>query len=518
MQKNNQNNRCVVYARFSCHNQTEQSIEGQLHDCQKYAENNNLQIVGTYIDRALSATSDKRPQFQQLIKDSAKHNYDIVLVWKLDRFSRNRYDSAIYKSKLKKNGVRVVSVTENISDNPEGILMESILEGYAEYYSAELGQKVRRGMRETAAKGKITCGIPFGYRKSVNSTYEVDPLAAPAIKKIFEMYSVRVKNSDIADWLNSNGYKTKTGKKFTPSSIFRIINQPRYAGRYFYDGVEYTDESQRIVSNELYNKVQLIAKANKKNGAIRKAHERYILSGKLYCGKCKQAMRGESGTGKQGTPYCYYKCASRKKDHSCDKLNIRKEFIEDLIINHIIADALSQTVIDKIITAILNLQNSAPESDDIVFLKLKLADTEKRISNLINAMEQGIVTGTTKQRLEELEALKSNIETEINKAKLCSKKLTKYEMQTFFDGLKALDISEFQDREKLIDIFINRIYLWDDTAIIIYNFSDIPNRKIDFDKIVNDISDISDMSQLGEPSEIRTPDNLIKSQVLCRLS
>ena len=122
-------------------------------------------ILRTYIDRALSAKTDNRPDFQRMIKDSAKGLFDTVIVWKLDRFARNRYDSARYKAQLKKYGVKVLSATENISDGPEGIILESLLEGMAEYYSAELAEKVIRGHTENALKCKYNGGTPtFGYK------------------------------------------------------------------------------------------------------------------------------------------------------------------------------------------------------------------------------------------------------------------------------------------------------------------------------------------------------------------
>ena len=135
----------VIYARYSSHSQTEQSIEGQLHTCYEYAKNNGYLVVGEYIDRAQSGTTDSRAEFQRMIADSDKHTFEGVLVYQLDRFARNRYDSAINKAKLKKNGVRVISARENISDDASGILVEGVLESMAEYYSAELSQKIRRG-------------------------------------------------------------------------------------------------------------------------------------------------------------------------------------------------------------------------------------------------------------------------------------------------------------------------------------------------------------------------------------
>ena len=157
--------KAVIYARYSSDNQREESIEGQLRECKEYADKNGITILCSYIDRALSAKTDNRPEFQKMVQDSAKGLFDTVLVWKLDRFARNRYDSAHYKAVLRRNGVKVVSATENISDGPEGIILESMLEGMAEYYSAELAQKINRGLTENALKGKNNGGgIPLGYQ------------------------------------------------------------------------------------------------------------------------------------------------------------------------------------------------------------------------------------------------------------------------------------------------------------------------------------------------------------------
>lgn len=147
--------KAVIYARFSSHSQTEQSIEGQLRECYDFAKRSDITIVGEYIDRALTGTSDKRPQFLKMIEDSKKKNFEYVLVYQLDRFARNRYDSANYKAKLKKNGVRVLSAKENITDDASGILVEGMLESMAEYYSAELSQKVKRGIKESLIKGQF---------------------------------------------------------------------------------------------------------------------------------------------------------------------------------------------------------------------------------------------------------------------------------------------------------------------------------------------------------------------------
>ena len=167
--------KAVIYARYSCERQTEQSIEGQLRECNDFASQQGITIIGNYIDRAVSGKYDNRDQFQRMIRDSAKGRFEAVIVYKTDRFARNRYDSAMYKAKLKKNGVKVLYAKEHIPEGPEGIILESMLEGMAEYYSAELSQKVIRGMHETAMKCQSTGGnIPLGYKVGYEKKLIVD--------------------------------------------------------------------------------------------------------------------------------------------------------------------------------------------------------------------------------------------------------------------------------------------------------------------------------------------------------
>ena len=197
---NNQN--AVIYARYSSESQTEQSIEGQVRVITDYAKSNNIPIIDTYIDRAITGTSDKRPEFQKMIADAKNRNFGYVLVYKFDRFSRDRLNSLVYKRELKKNGVKVISVTEYISDDPQGILFESIIDGYSEFYSAELSQKVRRGNRESRMKGLYTGGyVLYGY-KVVDKKYVIVEEEAEIIKKIFIDAARGVTYPGISDNLN----------------------------------------------------------------------------------------------------------------------------------------------------------------------------------------------------------------------------------------------------------------------------------------------------------------------------
>ena len=212
--------RAVIYARYSSDNQTEASIEGQLRECMEYATYNDIQVIGNYIDRAFSAKTDHRPEFQRMIKDSYKHAFDCIIVWKLDRFSRNRYDSAHYKALLRKNGVKVIAANETIAEGAEGILLESVLEGMAEYYSAELAEKVTRGMKENALKGLWNGGnVPFGYVINKERKLDIDPQAAPVVQEIFKLSNDGKTVKEINNIMNERKVTTSNGKAWRDNDI-----------------------------------------------------------------------------------------------------------------------------------------------------------------------------------------------------------------------------------------------------------------------------------------------------------
>ncbi|MGM9681033.1 MAG: recombinase family protein, partial [Eubacteriales bacterium] len=247
----------VIYARYSSHRQNEASIEQQVEVCKKYASDNNIRVIAVYSDHALTGTTDRRPEFLRMIKDSAKEKWNKILVYKIDRFARNRYDSATYKSKLKKHGVSVTSVMEPIPDGPEGILLESILEGSAEYYSANLSQNVKRGMYDNAKSCKVNNGVlPLGYRKSVNGLYEIDPPGAQTVKEIFSMYGDGIPASASIQTLNAEGRKTSVGNKFTINSLHSILKNERYTGVYIWGSVRIEDGIPAIITKEEFDRVQ----------------------------------------------------------------------------------------------------------------------------------------------------------------------------------------------------------------------------------------------------------------------
>ena len=461
----------VIYARYSSDNQREESIEGQIRECTAYAEKNGITIVKHYIDRAISAKTDNRPEFQQMIKDSDKKLFDIVLVWKLDRFARNRYDSARYKTQLKKNGVKLMSATEIISEGPEGIILESVLEGYAEYYSADLSEKVIRGMTENALKGKFTGGaIPFGYIINADHRFEIDPLTAPFVAETFQRYNDGQTMREIRDWLNEKGIKNQRGGPMTFNTIQHMLSNRRYIGELKYRDILIPDAIPSIVTTELFNDVQEKMLKNKKAPARRKAEDDYLLTTKLFCGCCGALMFGESGTSRTGEVHRYYKCATAKKKKGCKKKTVRKQWLEDLVVNQTMQLVRNDAAMESIIAKVMELQNK--ENTNIPLYEKQLRDAESGIQNMLNAIQAGILTSSTKERLEQLEETKRELEARIAEEKLAKPKVTEEFIRFWLLRFRKLDMSLKDQRQALVDTFINSIYLYDDKVLITFNYKE----------------------------------------------
>ena len=461
----------VIYARYSSDNQREESIEGQIRECTAYAEKNGITIVKHYIDRAISAKTDNRPQFQQMIKDSDKKLFDIVLVWKLDRFARNRYDSARYKTRLKKNGVKLMSATEIISEGPEGIILESVLEGYAEYYSADLAEKVVRGQTENILKGRCNGGRgTFGYTLDSERKFHIDPLASPFVLESFTKYRDGLTMKEIRDWLNENGIKNPVGGEFTYNSVEHMLKNRRYIGELKFRDVVVPDAIPPIVPLELFDDVQEKIAKNKKAPARRKAEDDYLLTTKLHCGCCGALMFGESGTSRTGEVHRYYKCATAKKKKGCKKKTVRKQWLEDLVVNQTMQLVKDDAAMESIIAKVMELQDR--ENTNLPLYEKQLRDAESGIQNMLNAIQAGILTSSTKERLEQLEETKRELEARIAEEKLAKPKVTEEFIRFWLLRFRKLDMSLKDQRQALVDTFINAIYLYDDKVLITFNYKE----------------------------------------------
>lgn len=462
--------KAVIYARHSSDNQREESIEGQIRECTAFAEKNDITVLKHYIDRAYSARTDHRPAFQEMIKDSDKHLFDMVIVWKLDRFSRDRYDSARYKVLLKKNNVRVVSATEVISSGADGILLESVLEGFAEYYSADLAEKVNRGMTENVLNKKCNGGTrPVGYVVDKEHHFQIDPLTAPFVLEAFKRYADGATMKELVEFFKEKAIKNSLGRDMNLNSVQRMLSNRRYMGEYTFRDIVVPDGIPAIVPKELFDRAQEKMAKNKKAPARHKAEDDYLLTTKLFCGYCGAYLCGESGTSRTGAVHHYYKCVSvKKKRTDCHKKPVRKEWLEDMVVNATMKMLMSDATIDAIVSALMTLQDE--ENVNLPLYEKQLRETKTAIDNLLNAIQQGLLTRSTKERLDALEAAQDELENKIACEKLAKPRITEEQLRFFLEKFRKMDVANQAQRKMLIDTFVNAIFLYDDKVVLTYNF------------------------------------------------
>lgn len=462
----------VIYARYSSSSQREETIEVQIRECTKFAEENGYTVLRCYTDKAISGTTDKRPDFQQMIQDSKTHLFDTVLVLRIDRFARDVADSTAYRQILKENGVRVISITENFGEDAVGQLMSRIMESMAEYYSNELREKVQRGQDVNAEKGIWNGGsVPFGLRVSKDQRLEPDPDTAPFVLDVFKRYDEGNTMKEIRDYMNSRGITNTRGLPINYGNIQHMLSNRRYIGEYAYREIVLPNAITPIVPTELFERVQERMAKNQKAPARAKAEEEYLLTTKIFCGNCGAYMCGESGKGRNGTVHRYYKCVSVKKRRGdCKKKAVRKEWIEDLVVNATMEMLMDDDMIEAIVSLLMWIQDQ--ESTMLPMLEKRLKKAESGIHNLLAAIEQGLFTPSTKERLEALEAEKEEVQLLIEMEKLEKPKITAEFMTFWLQRFRKLDITQQSHRQMLIDTFVNAVYVYDDRLLLTYNFKE----------------------------------------------
>lgn len=494
----------VIYARYSSHAQRDVSIEQQVRACTQFAQRHGIEIANIYEDRALTGTSDKRPGFQLMIHDAHTAAWDYVIVYTLDRFARDRYDSAVYKRQLKNMGVKVLSAMENISDDPTGILVESLLEGLAEYYSKELSRKVLRGHEDNARKCLVNGPLPLGYVKGEDRRYQIHPDEAAVVQEVFRRVGESEPFADIIRDLNRRGIRTKKGSQWNRSSFNSLLTNERYTGVYIYGDLRVPGGIPQIISQEQFDRVAAIIhrKPNARRDPSGRTPQRrrrdsgvYLLTGKLYCGHCKSPMIGVSGTSHTSAPHFYYTCKGRRDDHaSCAKKNIRRDHIEFLIASALRDTMLTDQAICALAEATIAYQHQQSPDNPLDPLKAQLADVERSLGNLMKAIEAGIFSDTTKERLAELESQKRELSAQISVATAeAENALTREEIIATLEMFRDGDIHDPAYQEAMIDTFLVAAYVYDDSVKIVFNLGG--------DK--KDVSLPLDITALPVPSEVR---------------
>lgn len=485
----------VIYARYSSENQRQESIEGQLRECRLFAERNNYEIIAEYTDQALTGRTDRRPGFQAMIREADKKTFKAVIVWKLDRFARNRYDSATYRAKLKKNDISVVSAKESIPEGAEGIIVEAMMEGMAEYYSANLAENVRRGLYDNALQRKTIGGqMPLGLTRGEDGTYAIVPEEAETVRKIFEDYAAGIPTRQIVDELNRAGYRTAKGSKFRTGAIRHIIQNEKYIGVYRYGDIMDPEGIPAIIDKELYTKANRNMSTKKRTRSNRTST--YLLSGLLYCGACGCAYNGEYAISKTGARHEYYFCAGAKR-HECDTKRIRADWIEKIVKDELSYLLDSREFFDFICELILHPSAELMTAQDAEIERITRELEERRVNyqNLLKAVENGLYTPKIKDRMIELEGEISDLEDRHAELMLQYEPITLEDIELSFDVLRKKRSESPLDWRTILDILVSRIYLYDDRLEILLNYGSRNKVTLKFDE--------KEKAEPGESSTVR---------------
>ena len=453
----------VIYARFSSSAQREESIDTQIRECMMYAKKHDMVVVRTYQDKAKSGRTANRPSFQRMVRDSENGTFNAVILYTLDRFARNRFDAAYYKAKLKENGVKVYYAKQDLGDGPESILLESLMEGYAEYYSASLSRAVKAGQDENAIHCRHAGGIlPYGFSLDDNQKYIVNEEEAPIVRQIFKQYAEGMSKKEICGYYNARGI-THRGNKFNASFLDRFLRNERYIGIDKFSSHKTEGGVPALIDEGLWNRVQLRVKESAKVRARYKAKEIYLLTPKVYCGCCGANMYGESGTSRNGTVHTYYKCVSKKKHKKeCSKRNERKEAIESRVISMIEENILTDECIAYIAKQCVKQMNRDIERDpEYASAKLRLAELDKALSNGWKAVENGYNSVAYFERLNGMEEEKKNLQKQIALLQADYVPIEEEDIVYFFVQFREKKLARLDYERFICEALIDRVVLTD---------------------------------------------------------
>lgn len=442
----------VIYARFSCSKQREASIDDQLRVCNDYCQREGIEVVGVYADYAMSGRTDDRPQFQKMIANAPESDY--VVVYMMERFSRAKYDPAIYKKQLEQKGVQVKSALEYIPEGPEGILMEKILEGQAAYFSLDVSRKTRRGMEGNALQCKTNGVRCYGYRRDENDRYEIVPEEAEVVREVFRRRIAGEALNHIASDLAERGVRTYTGKPCTYGMVHNMVHNEKYLGIYEWGGIRQEDGMPRIIDDDTFYRAQHVkGKKQRKN----EHWGDFALSGRVLCSECGRNMPGVSGRGWKDVKYEYYKCTNCKGVKP-----VRRDWLETETVKALREMLESREKAVEIAHLLLNGQNDAEVDAERRRAIRAMNEADKALSNILKAIEQGIIPPGTRERIDQLEVQKRRAEHDLK-----TLEAKQIDPESFADFLQFGATLSDAD---LLDAFVYQVMVFDGQCVITLNY------------------------------------------------
>lgn len=472
--KHLQSGNAVIYARYSSHNQRDVSIEQQVEACRKHAAELGLTVTATYEDRAISGKTDKRPSFQRMMHDAEQHKFSYVLAWKSNRMGRNMMQALVNESRLVDCGVKVYYAEEDFDDSAAGRFALRSMMNVNQFYIENMAEDVKRGLYDNAKKGLTNGHLPLGYKRGADGKAEIDEAQAAIVREIYTRIAAGELFARIADDLNARGIKTSRGREWSKGSFHVLAHNERYRGIYMYGDIRIPGGMPRIVSDELFYQAQEAYEMKKDNryGRTRHGADNYLLTGKLHCGHCGGYMVGVSGTSKAGELHYYYACQKRRLEHACEKKPVRRDVIEKAVARAIMMYCLDDNTIDFIVDSTIAYFKQKEHELHIEAMETELAAIDRSISNLMKALEAGIITPTTRSRLLDLEDQQAKLSAKISIAKADRVEINRDDLVA---GLRVFHTGNIDDKkflEKLFNTFLIAVYLYDDNHLkIVFSFT-----------------------------------------------
>lgn len=530
----------ALYARVSSEKQdVELSVSAQLKALRDYAGKNGHEVVAEFVDEAESGKSSNRPQFLKMIAVAKKPDrpFEGILVWKYSRFARSREDSIVFKTILRKKGVSVVSITEPLEDSPQGKLFEAIIESMDEYYSANLGEEVTRGMRESASRGfYMASHAPYGYRRikvkdgmKERPKLATEPREVQVVTRVFKEAALGKGLKGIIKDLNNEGIASPRGNYWAKTTLHKILRNETYTGTMVWGKnsirkqapIKVQDAFPPIIDYETFNKVQkLLRSRDKAYLHPKRAASNYLLSGLAKCGYCGKALIGhEAKSGK----FNYYVCGTLMKRGSgtCEAKYLNSQLFERTVIDNIRARILTRENLEKLVKLVNEDIGSTSKSatEQLGTINKEIVDTNQRLSRHYDALETGKVKledlapriQQLRIRLEQLEMSKYELQQ-----KLSDRKVELADLKTvmkYVDELgRVLSESPLVERKSFIKSFVKEVEVKGDDVTMKYILP------IKSDGQTEEKLSVLSTVHYGGAEGIRTPYLLTASQTLSQLS
>lgn len=468
--------RTGLYVRYSDTKQDDgYSIEYQLSECQEYLNKQGLSLTKTYIDQAITGTKVAgREAFHELIQDVKNGLIDIIVVYKFSRIFRNAYESHKYRKLFKKHNVRLISITQLMDDETSaGRLMINVLADIDQFQSETISDFVKSSMREMAKQGYFTGGtVPYGYKletvfdngKKQKKRYVPDEFEKEVVKKLFELYADNYSLKYLQDYTKSVGAASRSGKSFGTTSIARMLRNDFYIGvlRYNAQGHEpivVYDVIPPIIDKVLWDRVQQRHKS-KRYVKPRKRKDLYSLTGKIICGKCEKHFFGiRSASVQRGKKYDYkyYVCSTSKTYNECSCKRIRKDLLEEIVLNEIKKHILNEKAIYQIANEIIAKigENPDGQKSKLKDLKKELSTVKSQISELLELRSLKLVNNAyVAEHMGKYEERAKELDVQIHAIEQQAKTTLTHSMIVDYLN-KMLSISDTTDDEVLQTVFNN---------------------------------------------------------------